>query len=122
MALDVFIAVIELKQFYKQEYGVLDEKYSKNIYSVLKTIHLTHYNDDVIDSVNYLLPILLSFAGDKYYQCKDLTDKKVLKELYTYVGEELGDDDLFEGHMLFHEYDGYGGSHLCSFDSSVGDD
>ena len=109
LKLDVYIASIELRDIYKKQYGFIREGRISDLYSILRTIHLSQYNELLIDNVQNMLFLFIRFSGDNYYQHKDLSNPEILKELYTYLAEEVGQDDVYEGHSMFQEYDGYGG-------------
>lgn len=109
LKLDVFLASVEIKKVYREKYGILNERGLDDLHCILRTIHLSRYNEVIIGELAYLLKLRLIMAGDKYYSEKDLTDSEVLNELYTHIAEEVCDDDVYGGHMLFHKYDGYGG-------------
>lgn len=109
MTLDVYRAIIFFKDLYRKEYGILDEDSLDNLYSFLNTLKLCGYKENLIDELKDLIEMELTFCGDKYYVKKDLSDKSVLKDLYTEVSEILCKENVYKGHEMFHEYDGYGG-------------
>lgn len=112
LKLDVFLAGVYLKDTYKKKYVVFDSDELMDLYSILRTIHLSNYDASIIESTVHLIETQLLMQGDNYYTQKDLTEKSVLSDLYIHVAEEIGDDVAYEGHKLFYEYDGYGGSYL----------
>ena len=108
LKLDVYLLSIEVQETYKKEYGVLREDNLNDAYSILRTIHLMYYDEDIIELLFDVLEVSLMQTGDKYYLNQDLKNKKVLKELYVYISEELGMSEVYQGHNMFHRYDGYG--------------
>ena len=109
LTLDVYRACIFLKESFKSRFGVLDEDELNDLYSLLHTLDLTQYQDDMIDSLKELIHMQLVFCGDNYYCHKDLGDKEVLRDCHLYVSEVLGKGDVYRGHDFFYGYDGYGG-------------
>lgn len=108
LKLDVFLAVVEIRELYKKRFGELEDR-PMRLYSLVQTIHLSNYNPKVISELTYLVEQELWVAGDRYYCKQDLTSKNVLQELYVYLGELMNDDDVYKGHRVFYNYDGYGG-------------
>ena len=96
-----------LEDEYKKEYGVL--KYFNNyLYSIIKTIHISNYKQDVINVLYPYLKNALFMDDGKYYLKKDLHDPKVLNMLYEHVAEENSDSELVKDYNILTEYDGYG--------------
>lgn len=112
LKLDVFITTLYIQDYYKKKYGVLNEDYLDDLYSILRTIHLMGYDEDLIESLQDVLELCLIRARERYYLNKDLKKVEIIKELYEYVGEEFGDDDNYQGMKLFYDFDGYGGTYL----------
>lgn len=110
LSIDVYLSVIYLKEYFKKEYGLIHEDVLPDVHSILRTIYLTGFNEEVINLLAETLEFELKCSGDNFYHEKDLTDVNVLKELYEYTGEEIGEDDCYKGHWLGHDYDGYGNS------------
>ena len=110
LTLDVYLFSIELQRAYKKEYGVLNEDKLNDAYSILRTIHLMFYDEDIIELLADALEVSLMYSGDRYYLNQDLKKEEVLHELYIYISEELGMDDVYKGHGMFQQYDGYGNS------------
>lgn len=108
LTLDVYILSIEAQKIYKKEYGVLKEGNLIDAYSILRTIHLMYYDEDLIESLTDALEVSLIQSGERYYLNQDLKDKEIIQELFIYFSEELGMDDVYQGHDMFHTYDGYG--------------
>ena len=107
LTLDVYLYHRELETVYNEEYGFLKD-YNNRLYSIMKTIHITNYDKNVIDSLSDYLESNLLFANAKYYLDKDLTNIEVLKMLYEHIAEESFDEDVVMDMDIFREYDGYG--------------
>ena len=108
LTLDVYLLSMEVQNAYKAEYGVLREGKLIDSYSILRAIHLMYYDEDIIESLADVLEVSLIKSGDRYYLNQDLKDKDVIYELFIYFSEELGMMDVYRGHCMFYEYDGYG--------------
>lgn len=108
--LDVYRWRFQLRDTYKEIYGALNEKYCMDLYSVLNTIRLSHYNETVIKELEWVLYWELRASNLKYYYDgeEDYSKPSVLREMYEYLAEELGQEEMYQGHNLFYEYDGYG--------------
>lgn len=113
LKLDVYLFGMKVKDTYRERYGSIDEDaYGlMDLYSVLNTIRLSHYNSVVIRELQNGLKFLLVMVGDKYYSQMDLSKPEVLQEVYTHIAEIVGDDNVYQGHSMFYDYDGYGGSY-----------
>lgn len=109
LVLDIYLAGIYLKKSFMDEFGFIDVEENKDLYYLLRTIHLSDYNPILINELHYLIEMELWKSQDKYFIKKDLRDEDILKELFIYLGEEFGDDEVYKGHKLFYDYDGYGG-------------
>lgn len=111
--LNVMLYFKILEDVFKEMYGSLLEKdiigYNCNeLYHIVKTVHLSHYDKDVITA---LLPTILFYLegyGCKYYLGLDLTIVENLEELYLHLAEENYDEDAFTGFTIFHSNDGVG--------------
>ena len=111
LILDVYLFGFKVKESYRERYGEIGEEGLMDLYSLVNTVHLTGYQSSIIKELEYSIKFRLICVGDKYYSSKDLTSRDVLRELYEHLGEIVGDDDAYQGHMLFYDYDGYGGSY-----------
>ena len=105
--LEIYVYYRYIEEVYQEEYGFLTD-YTYHLYSIMKTIHITNYNDDVINSVLPFLKSTLEFCDGKYYLKHDLTDKKVLKMLYEHIAEESMDEEIVKYYNILMDYDGYG--------------
>ena len=105
---DYYIYLRKLEEAYSEVYGEIKD-FNNQIYSIIKTIHITGYNKEVINSLHRYLDSSLRFSGDKYYLEKDLYDKDNLHSLYKHMAEVNYDSDVYIGMDIFSEYDGYGG-------------
>ena len=108
LALDVYRSIYFLREIYEGKYGEVNHDYCMNLYSLVNTIRLTNYNPQIIRLLKDELRWELSVSNLKYYYDKDYTDPTVLNEIYEYLAEELGESEVYQGHNLFYDYDGYG--------------
>lgn len=83
-------------------------EYTTQLWGLIKTIDDNHYNKELIHALEHSIKVLLQFSGGHYYLSMDLTDEKVLKELYEVLGEVLHMSDSFMGDEWCHSYNGYG--------------
>jgi hypothetical protein len=84
-------------------------KYLENIFKMVEEIRFSFYDEDVIKQYQKQIEEELYYWGHPYYNNADLSDPKILKELFYELGEELGDNEAFLGCThLFYSYDGYG--------------
>lgn len=107
LQLDYFIYFRELEKAYKDTYGEIID-YNNRLYSIIKTIRITNYDEKVIQSLQKALSSELKFSGDKYYSHKNLTDKNLLRMLYEHVAEEHFDEEVVKYPNICTGYDGYG--------------
>ena len=117
LQLEYYIYNIELENAFKDVYGVLNTD-SRELYSLMKVIHLSNYNATVIGSLHKYLVRVVDWCGGKYYQGKDLSDPVNLKVLYNHVLEEnyMIDDSLVQGIGVFDYDDGYGNRRYYDID------
>ena len=117
LQLEYYIYNIELENAFKDVYGVLNTN-SRELYSLLKVIHLSNYDVNVIGSLHKYLVRFVDWCGGKYYHDKDLTDPVNLKVLYNHVLEEnyMIDDSLVQGIGVFDYDDGYGNRRYYDID------
>jgi len=101
-----------LEEVYNEEYGNLTDR-NYNLFSTIKVIHNSNYNQVVVEALQGELEKWLSWSNGKYYLRQDLSDHDVLELLYEHVVEEsFLDNSLYQGHELFYDYDGYGGTYF----------
>ena len=96
-----------LEDVYHEEYGKLND-WNHNLYSIMKTIHLSNYNSTVIDVLFPYLERYLIISGDKYYQNQNLKDPEILEALYEHITEESFDEIQYLTDNIFAGFDGYG--------------
>lgn len=111
LTLDVYRYYTLLEKVFNEEYGEL-KYYDNRLYSLMKSLHICYYDEQVIESLYDFLFSELSMSGDKYYIKKDLHDVDVLKMLYEHVAEENFDNSVVHGVGLFEDYDGYGNDYF----------
>lgn len=102
-----------LENAYYDEYGNLFERRwiddePDDLYHLMKAIHLTYYNRDVIKSMLPSIKDHLVWNNCNYYLSLDLTDEKVLNDIYLHLAEEVGDSEAFKGFEIFYSNDGWG--------------
>lgn len=107
LILDVYLYYRILEDVYNEEYGFLKD-FNNHLYSIMKTIHISNYDKNVIDSLEDYLYSSLRMANGKYYLRQDLKDPKVLRMLYEHIAEESFDKDVIMDMNIFKDYDGYG--------------
>ncbi|MBR3208687.1 MAG: hypothetical protein IKF82_00305 [Bacilli bacterium] len=78
------------------------------LWGLITTIHHSFYNQELINSLFDVIEELVHWCCPKDYKECDLTDKKVLHQLYIELCEELHKEDGFKGLDFFHSFDGYG--------------
>lgn len=107
LTLDVYNYYRVLEEVNADEYGVLSY-YNDRLYSLLKTLSITYYDDVIVEALHDALYNELCMSGDKYYIQHDLRDKNVLKMLFEHVAEENYDETVVKDINIFTDYDGYG--------------
>lgn len=108
LQLDYYVYCKELETIFKNEYGTIKD-YNNSVYSIIKTIHLSRYNKEIISALSDLLKKHLIFSGDKYYLEQDLSDPEILDMLYEHITEEAWDESQYTGcNNMFVDFDGYG--------------
>lgn len=85
-----------------------DNEMVNDLYCLLKTIKVMHYDKNIIQALKNDIYIRLEFLNAQYY-LNNFDNIETLKELYTHLSEIMGDKSVYRGHDLFHNYDGYGG-------------
>lgn len=108
LKLDVYLLRIYSKEFYRKEYGVISSEECLNLYSLVNTVRLMNYDTNILNSLLDNIKFELNLVGGYYYLNKSLDNPDVIKELYIHLAESVGDSDIFKGHELFYNYDGYG--------------
>lgn len=102
-----------LEDVFEEEYGDLFEvKLSFDppnpLYHILKTVHLSYYDKQVIEGLYDTIIEFLTLYGCKYYLSLDLKNPDNLADLYLHLAEESWDEDAYEGFTIFHSNDGWG--------------
>lgn len=119
--LDYFIYFRELEKAFKDLYGELTY-FNNRLYSLVKTLNITDYKEDVVNALHHKLYTELRMSGDKYYVKQDLNDKEVLKMLFEHVAEEHFDTEIVKDYNMFTGYDGYGNEYYIHQYSSFWSD
>lgn len=84
----------------------------EQLWALIKTIHTSFYNEELIDALSDTLKQLIYFcAPQDYHEC-DINDKNILHQLYIELCEQLYKDDGYKGLKMFYDYDGYGNT-IC---------
>ena len=78
LTLDIYNYYKILEDVVSEEYGTLSY-YNDRLYSILKTLSITYYDDDIVDALHDALYNELCMSGDKYYIKHDLRDKEILR-------------------------------------------
>lgn len=100
-----------LEDVYDEEYGVITD-WNYNLFSTVKVIRNSNYDPVIVESLQGELRKWLSWCNGKYYLRQDLSDREVLDMLYEHVVEEsFLDKTVYQGHEMFQNYDGYGGTY-----------
>jgi hypothetical protein len=99
------------------QYSFNCEDKCDQLWGLIKTIHNSFYNQELIDSLSDIIEQLVHWCCPKDYIEYDLTDKEILHQLYIELCEELHKKDGFQGFDLFHDFDGYGNT-IFSLDGS----
>ena len=108
LRLDYYVYCKELETVFENEYGIIKD-YDNSVYSIIKTIHLSYYNKEIISALSDLLKKHLIVSGDKYYLEQDLSDPEILDMLYEHISEEAWDESQYTGfNSMFVDFDGYG--------------
>lgn len=122
LTLDVYLYYNLLEEVYDEEYGFLKD-WNNQLYSIMKTINLTNYDENVVKSLTPYLESTLQFANGKYYLRQDLKNREVLKMLFEHIAEENMDELLVKGYNICTEYDGYGNEYwIHNYSESWHDD
>lgn len=79
----------------------------EELWGILRAIHHSFYNKELINSLQDTIQDLIIFCCPKDYQDIKL-NKENLHQLYVELNEALHKKEGFQGHELFHDYDGYG--------------
>ena len=120
--LNVMLYFRKLEEVFREEYGSLLEKdliegMCNEVYHLMKTVHLAHYNEDVVKAtLPYVKDYLMAY-NCKYYLGLDLEDIDNLMDLYLHVAEENYDEDAYQGFTIFHSNDGWGNTVFDNWDS-----
>ena len=116
---DYFLNIMKyfdvLEDVFFEEYGVLWERIwitdpYPRIFHLMKTIHNSGCDENVVKALQFDLKFELECDGDKYYSSLDLTNSDNLEELYLHLCEECNDEDGFKGFEMFYSNDGWGNS------------
>ena len=122
LTLDIYNYYTVLEEVNKEEYGLL-HYYNDRLYSLLKTLSITYYDENIVEALHDALYDELCISGDKYYIQHDLKDKKVLMMLFEHVAEENFDEAVVKGVNMLTDYDGYGNEYyLLDYQESWTDD
>ena len=92
------------------------------LYFILKTVHLSYYDKEVIDGLHDTITKYLVLYGCNYYLGLDLQDERNLEELYLHLAEESWDDDAYGGFTIFHSNDGWGNTVFDEWETTHNDD
>lgn len=125
--LNVMLYYQMLEDVFKEMYGSLLEMdmidhQCNELYHMLKTIHLAHYNIDVVESLLPNITDYLTFYNCKYYLGLDLTNVENLEDLYLHLAEENYDEDAFNGFTIFHSNDGWGNTYFDKWETTHNED
>lgn len=85
----------------------------EQLWALIKTIHTSFYNEELISTLSDVLEKLICFCAPKDYHKCNINDKNVLHQLYIELCEQLYKDDGYKGLKLFYDYDGYGNT-ICA--------
>lgn len=108
LTLDIYCYYAIMEDVYNEEYGFLKD-WNNHLYSIMKTIHISNYDEEVIKVLQHWIKSSLNMANGRYYLQKDLTNPKILKMLYEHIAEEFFDEEVIMDNMnIFKQYDGYG--------------
>lgn len=113
LTLDIYNYYKLLEDVLDEEYGVMTY-YNNRLYSIVKTLDITNYKEDVVNVLNDTLYSELKFSGDKYYIKQDLKNPEILKMLYEHIAEEHFDETVVMDYNILTEYDGYGNEYYMS--------
>lgn len=113
LTLDIYNYYKLLEDVIDEEYGVITY-YNNRLYSLVKTLDITNYNEDVVNVLNDTLKSELKFSGDKYYIKQDLKNPEILKMLYEHIAEEHFDETVVQDYNIFIDYDGYGNEYYLT--------
>lgn len=125
--LNVMLYYRMLEEVFYEMYGELlemdtIERKTNEVYQLVKAVHLSYYDGDVIKAIMPTLKDWLWFYNCQYYIGLDLTVQENMEELYLHVAEENWDEDAYDGFTIFHSNDGWGNSVFNRWDSWTDDD
>ena len=111
--LNVMLYYRMLEKVFYEMYGDLlqmdnIERKPNEIYHIVKAVHLSYYDVDVIKAILPTLKDWLWFYNCQYYLGLDLTEQANMEELYLHLAEENWDEDAYDGFTIFHSNDGWG--------------
>ncbi len=125
--LNVMLYYKMLEDVFKETYGsllemdIIDHECNE-LYHMMKTVHLAHYDVDVVKALLPTIQLYLEGYNCKYYLSLDLTGEENLQELYLHLAEENYDEDAYGGFTIFHSNDGWGNTVFDKWETIHNDD